>query len=88
MAASVPEGCTDWRVRLPRTVAIMSTMRRRLGTGPILPTTPAGPEQPRLLAAERIEPGALLEARGNDQMAAAQKGRRNLGSGITMTPDP
>ncbi|WP_148022542.1 hypothetical protein [Streptomyces sp. OR43] len=60
----------------------MSTMRRRLGTGPTIPTTsPAGPEQPRLLAAERIEPGALLAARGDDQLAAARNGRRPLGPG-------
>ncbi|MFI6653825.1 hypothetical protein ACIBI8_40420 [Streptomyces sp. NPDC050529] len=59
----------------------MSTMRRRLGTGPTLPTTTSGPEQPRLLAAERIEPGALLATRGADQLAAARKGRRPLGPG-------
>ncbi|MFJ4903926.1 hypothetical protein [Streptomyces sp. NPDC088727] len=37
----------------------MSTMRRRLGTGPATPVAPReGVEQARLLAAERIGPGA------------------------------
>ncbi|MFF3062602.1 hypothetical protein [Streptomyces sp. NPDC057909] len=60
----------------------MSTMRRRLGTGPTIPSpSPVGDEQPRLLAAERIDPGALLEAPGDREQASLQRGRRMLGTG-------
>ncbi|WP_327434746.1 hypothetical protein [Streptomyces sp. NBC_01236] len=59
----------------------MSTMCRRLGTGPTIPSpSPAGDEQPRLLAAERVDPGALLEVRGDHEQAPL-KSRRMLGTG-------
>ncbi|MFF1925896.1 hypothetical protein ACFVW8_35680 [Streptomyces sp. NPDC058221] len=61
----------------------MSTMRRRLGTGPATPAAPREEaEQLRLLAAEHIAPGAHLTARGDE--ALEPRGRRKLGTG---TPD-
>jgi len=65
----------------------MSTTRRRLGTGPATTrSTPTTDTAPRLLAAERVEPGALLgEVEHRD--VADRKGRRNLGPGIAATPE-
>jgi hypothetical protein len=65
----------------------MST-RRRLGTGPSTTTrsTPTTDASPRLLPAERVEPGALL-GEVEHQDVADRKGRRNLGPGITTTPE-
>ena len=65
----------------------MSTARRRLGTGPSTTrSTPSTDTAPRLLAAERVEPGALLgEVEHRD--VADRKGRRNLGPGVTATPE-
>ncbi|MFJ5851249.1 hypothetical protein [Streptomyces sp. NPDC092903] len=58
----------------------MSMMRRRLGTGPATPVAPReGVEQPRLLAAERIGPGARLAAREDE--VPELRGRRRLGPG-------
>jgi hypothetical protein len=64
----------------------MST-RRRLGTGPTSPrSTPTADTAPRLLAAERVEPGALLgEVEHRD--VVDRKGRRILGAGITSAPE-
>ncbi|MEU4507581.1 hypothetical protein [Streptomyces sp. NPDC024089] len=61
----------------------MSTTRRRLGTGPSTSssTPPVGPA-PRLLPAERVEPGQLLDDVERQAVADA-KGRRILGLGIT-----
>ncbi|WP_190133439.1 hypothetical protein [Streptomyces mashuensis] len=60
----------------------MSTARRRLGTGPSTTrtTSPAGPA-PRLLPAERVEPGPLLDD-AEHQAVVEHKGRRTLGPGI------
>jgi len=65
----------------------MSTARRRLGTGPSTTrSTPTTDTAPRLLAAERVEPGALLgEVEHRD--VAAPKGRRNLGPGNPSAPE-
>ena len=59
----------------------MST-RRRLGTGPSTTrSTPTTDTAPRLLPAERVEPGALLgEVEQPD--VADRKGRRTLGPGV------
>ncbi|MCX4682656.1 hypothetical protein OG413_46790 [Streptomyces sp. NBC_01433] len=59
----------------------MSTARRRLGTGPSTTrsTPPAGPA-PRLLPAERIEPGQL-PGDGEHRAVADPSGRRTLGPG-------
>ncbi|WP_143203506.1 hypothetical protein [Streptomyces sp. CB02115] len=61
----------------------MSTPRRRLGTGPttISSASPAD-VPPRLLAAERGDPGQLLDDDGH-QAAVAPGGRRPLGPGIS-----
>ncbi|MFE7113123.1 hypothetical protein ACFU98_42465 [Streptomyces sp. NPDC057575] len=62
----------------------MSNTRRRLGTGPSTTsssTPPVGPA-PRLLPAERVEPGQLLDDVEHQAVADA-KGRRTLGPGIT-----
>lgn len=65
----------------------MSTMRRRLGTGPTTTrSTPTTDPAPRLLAAERLEQGALL-GEVDHQDVAARKGRRNLGPGVTAPPE-
>ncbi len=64
----------------------MSTARRPLGTGPSTSTSTlaAGPA-PRLLPAERVEPGQLLD--DNERQAVADpKGRRTLGPGIAREP--
>jgi hypothetical protein len=65
----------------------MSTMRRRLGSGPSTTrsttTTDTGP---RLLPAERVEPTALL-GEVEHQDVTDQKGRRILGSGTAATPE-
>lgn len=61
----------------------MST-RRPLGTGPTTTTrstTPIAAPAPRLLPAERVEPGALLAGRTDAETAALQDGRRTLGTG-------
>jgi hypothetical protein len=65
----------------------MSTARRRLGTGPSTTrSTPTTDTAPRLLAAERVEPGALLgEVEHRD--VADRKGRRILGPGIAPAPE-
>ncbi|MEU4933156.1 hypothetical protein AB0G54_42860 [Streptomyces yokosukanensis] len=65
----------------------MSTARRRLGTGPSTTrSTPTTGTAPRLLAAERVEPGALLgEVEHRD--VVSPKGRRNLGPGAAATPE-
>jgi hypothetical protein len=66
----------------------MSTARRPLGTGPSTTrsTTTTDPS-PRLLPAERVEPGALL-GEVEHQDVAARKGRRNLGPGVVpATPE-
>jgi hypothetical protein len=65
----------------------MSTARRRLGTGPSTTrSTPTTDTSPRLLPAERVEPGALLgEVEHRD--VAAPKGRRILGPGIAVAPE-
>ena len=65
----------------------MSTTRRRLGIGPATTrSTPTTDTSPRLLPAERVEPDALLgEVEHRD--VADRKGRRNLGPGITATPE-
>jgi hypothetical protein len=56
----------------------MST-RRRLGTGPTSTrTTPTTDTAPRLLAAERVEPGPLLAEAGHRE-TADRTGRRVLG---------
>ncbi|MFD7720733.1 hypothetical protein [Streptomyces sp. NPDC059814] len=62
----------------------MSTTRRPLGTGPVTPAPPqpSTEQQLRLLAAERIDPGARLTARGDE--APEPRRRRKLGTG---TPD-
>lgn len=57
----------------------MSTARRRLGTGPTSTrTTPTTETAPRLLAAERADPGPLLGEAGHPE-AADRNGRRVLG---------
>ncbi|MEU0634055.1 hypothetical protein [Streptomyces sp. NPDC005989] len=59
----------------------MAFLRRRLGTGPTIPSpAPAGAEHPGRPAAERIGPSALLVTRDGEQLPA-QKGRRNLETG-------
>jgi hypothetical protein len=65
----------------------MST-RRRLGTGPSTTarSTPTTDPGPRLLPAERVEPGSLL-GEVEHQEVADRKGRRNLGPGITTMPE-
>ena len=65
----------------------MST-RRRLGTGPSTTTrsTPTTDTAPRLLPAERVEPGALL-GEVERQDLVERKGRRNLGPGIGATAE-
>ncbi|KOG25965.1 hypothetical protein ADK35_08040 [Streptomyces viridochromogenes] len=66
----------------------MSTARRQLGTGPSTTrSTPTTDPGPRLLPAERVEPGALLGDVEHQDVTADQKGRRNLGPGIDVTPD-
>jgi len=64
----------------------MSTARRRLGTGPATTrSTPPTDTAPRLLAAERAEPDALLgEVEQRD--VVDRKGRRNLGPGALEPP--
>lgn len=65
----------------------MSTMRRPLGTGPTTTrSTPPDAPAPRLLPAERVEPGALL-GDVEHQDVTVRKGRRILGPGITTTPE-
>ncbi|WP_371631861.1 hypothetical protein OG892_39770 [Streptomyces sp. NBC_00341] len=65
----------------------MSTMRRPLGTGPVTPAPqPSTEQQLRLLAAERIAPGARLTARGDE--APEPRARRKLGTGTADTPGP
>ena len=60
-------------------VAGMSTARRRLGTGPMSTRTTAEEERaPRLLAAERVDPGQLLADAGHRE-TADRNGRRVLG---------
>lgn len=65
----------------------MST-RRRLGTGPNSTprSTPTTDTAPRLLPAERVEPGALL---GDVERTglADRKGRRDLGPGAAAMPE-
>lgn len=62
-------------------------MRRPLGTGPSTTrSTPTTDPSPRLLPAERVEPGALL-GDVEHQEVTVRKGRRNLGSGFTPTPE-
>ncbi|MBK3540223.1 hypothetical protein JHN61_29275 [Streptomyces sp. MBT67] len=64
----------------------MSTARRRLGTGPSTTrTTPPDGPGPRLLPAERVEAGQLLDD-VEHQAVADQKGRRVLGPGIAREP--
>lgn len=68
----------------------MSTARRQLGTGPatarsMTPTEPTD-TAPRLLAAERVEPDALLGEVGHRDVVDP-RGRRTLGPGIAGTPD-
>ncbi|MEV8347152.1 hypothetical protein [Streptomyces niveus] len=60
----------------------MSTTRRRLGTGPITPTTDpvTAPATPRLLPVERVEREQLADVE-HDQAVTAERGRRRLGSG-------
>ncbi|MCG8971487.1 hypothetical protein [Streptomyces sp. CL12-4] len=70
-----------------RETPVMSTARRRLGTGPsttrsTLTTDPS----PRLLPVERAESGALL-GEAEHQDVAARKGRRDLGMGVVGTPE-
>ncbi|MFZ3475442.1 hypothetical protein ACODT4_41355 [Streptomyces sp. 2.9] len=61
----------------------MST-RRRLGIGPSTTrTTPTDDPQPRLLPAERVDPGRLLDDVEHQAVVEA-KGRRTLGPGITQ----
>lgn len=65
----------------------MST-RRPLGTGPST-TTPRSTTPipaPRLLPAERIEPGALLGTPVDAEPTALQDGRRVLGTGPKSGP--
>ncbi|MEH0549245.1 hypothetical protein QA802_41275 [Streptomyces sp. B21-105] len=60
----------------------MSTMRRRLGTGPVTTSsTPSAESGPRLLPAERVEPDVLLDDVDHQAVAADRVGRRVLGSG-------
>ncbi|MGW9241286.1 hypothetical protein ACWGRL_21595 [[Kitasatospora] papulosa] len=60
----------------------MSTMRRRLGTGPsTIKSTPSVDSAPRLLPAERVEATSLLDD-DERQAVADPKGRRSLGPGI------
>jgi hypothetical protein len=62
----------------------MSTMRRRLGTGPTTTrSTPTTEAAPRLLAAERVEPGSLLGEVQYQDATADRKGRRTLGPGVS-----
>ena len=69
-----------------RQTAVMSTMRRPLGTGPSTTrSTTSTDTAPRLLPVERAEPDALL-GEVEHQGVAARKGRRNLGPGIAVTP--
>lgn len=57
----------------------MSTARRQLGTGPTSTRTTAEEERaPRLLAAERVDPGPLLGEAGHRE-TADRNGRRVLG---------
>ena len=74
-------------VRDVRETPVMSTTRRLLGTGPATTrSTPPTDTAPRLLAAERVEPGALLgEVEHRD--VVTPKGRRNLGPGTAVTPE-
>ncbi|WP_405703585.1 hypothetical protein OG209_40795 (plasmid) [Streptomyces sp. NBC_01383] len=59
----------------------MSTTRRRLGTGPTTISSASSAEvTPRLLAAERGDPGQLVES-AEHQTVADPKGRRALGPG-------
>ncbi|MGW1902953.1 hypothetical protein ACWCQB_37555 [Streptomyces hirsutus] len=65
----------------------MSTARRRLGTGPSTTrSTPTTDAAPRLLPAERVDPGALL-GEVEHQDVADRKGRRNLGPGIAAAQE-
>lgn len=61
--------------------------RRPLGTGPSSTSTARStePTTPRLLPAERIEPGALLGTRGDVELPAAVR-RRSLGIGGAAIP--
>lgn len=67
----------------------MSTMRRRLGTGPeasVSTTPPAGEPSPRLLPVERIAPssgGADVDR----QAVAGRTGRRPLGEGAARAAE-
>ncbi|MET7313219.1 MULTISPECIES: hypothetical protein [unclassified Streptomyces] len=64
----------------------MSTMRRRLGTGPTTRTTSsADAESLRLLPAERIEPDTCLQEHDDGAQLPESRGRRTLGRG-TATP--
>ncbi|MFD5415238.1 hypothetical protein [Streptomyces nojiriensis] len=64
----------------------MSTARRRLGTGPSTTrTTPTEGPQPRLLPAERVDPGRLLHDVEHQAVVDA-KGRRTLGPGVAQQP--
>lgn len=57
----------------------MSTLRRRLGTGPSTTrSTPSTDTAPRLLPAERVGPDALL-GEVERQDLVDRKGRRTLG---------
>jgi hypothetical protein len=65
----------------------MSTMRRRLGSGPSTTTsTPTTDTGPRLLPAERVEPTALL-GEVEHQDVVDPRGRRILGAGAAATPE-
>lgn len=65
----------------------MSTMRRRLGTGPsTTKSTPTTDTTPRLLPIERAEPDTPLEKIERPDVDA-RKDRRNLGPGITAASD-
>jgi hypothetical protein len=65
-----------------RETPVMSTARRRLGTGPSTTrSTTLTDTSPRLLPVERAEPDAVLEEVERSD-AADRKGRRPLGTGV------
>jgi hypothetical protein len=71
-----------------RQTAVMSTPRRTLGTGPRSESkAELAIPAPRLLPAERAEQEQLLVDDVEQESARMLRGRRNLGPGITETPE-
>lgn len=64
-----------------RQTLVMSTTRRRLGTGPTaISSTPSAEESPRLLPAERVDLGGLLKAPEQSDPELTRSRRRPLRS--------